>query len=125
MARILIIEDAWLTRRAICKALQAQGHETLEATNGREGLELINTQETIDCMLLDLLMPEVDGWGVLEALKQQNSKLPVIVLTADIQESTRHKCLELGALALLNKPPKSDELRQMIQLALGLQESIQ
>ncbi len=119
MALILIVEDAWFTRRAICKILQKEGYKTLEAVNGREGLELLQLHHP-DCMLLDLLMPEIDGWGVLKALTEMQAKVPVIVITADIQASTRQKCLELGAIALINKPPKADELRQALKTAFNL-----
>ncbi|MBD1938848.1 response regulator [Microcoleus sp. FACHB-68] len=125
MTLILIIEDAWFTRRAICKILQGSGYETLEAANGREGLEIVASRPDIDCMLLDLLMPEVDGWGVLKALREQQSQLPVIVLTADIQESTRLQCLELGAFTVINKPPKPEELRHVLQAALSASEESQ
>ena len=125
MTLILIIEDAWFTRRAICKILQGSGYETLEAENGRQGLEIAASRPDIDCMLLDLLMPEVDGWGVLKALREQQSQLPVIVLTADIQESTRQQCIELGAFTVINKPPKPEELRQVLETALSASEESQ
>ncbi|MBW4680167.1 MAG: response regulator [Microcoleus vaginatus WJT46-NPBG5] len=125
MTLILIIEDAWFTRRAIGKILQQSGYETLEAENGREGLEIAASRPDIDGILLDLLMPEVDGWGVLKALREKQSRLPVIVLTADIQESTRQQCLELGAFTVINKPPKPEELRQVLQTALSASEESQ
>lgn len=125
MTLILIIEDAWFTRRAIGKILQGSGYETLEAENGREGLEIAASRPDIDCILLDLLMPEVDGWGVLKALREKQSRLPVIVLTADIQESTRQQCLELGAFTVINKPPKPEELRRVLETALSASEESQ
>lgn len=118
MALILIVEDAWFSRRVLCKVLQGSGHQTLEASNGREGLEMALAHKP-ECMFLDLLMPEMDGFEVLKTLQEQGSQLPVIVLTADIQETTRQQCFELGAMAVLNKPVVPDQLREWIKKALS------
>ncbi len=115
MSLILIIEDAWFTRRTLMKILQKEGYEMIEANNGREGLEIIEERsKDIKCIILDMLMPEIDGLGVLKKLQELNLNIPTIVLTADIQESTRKQCLQLGATAFLNKPPKSSELLETI-----------
>lgn len=103
MAQILVIDDSIYQRGQIRRALEPEGHELLEATNGREGLEMVDTSRP-DCILLDLIMPETSGLEVLQILHDQRSNVPVIVLTADIQERTRQQCLELGATAFINKP---------------------
>ena len=118
MALILIVDDAAFTRRMIRKVLVAQGHEVLEATNGQEGLEMA-TSHAPDCILTDLLMPVIDGFGLLEALRDRQSKTPVIVISADIQEGVRQRCLELGAAGFVNKPPKEEELRQVLLQVLA------
>lgn len=120
MALILVIEDAWLTRRVICKALQAEGYEILEASNGREGLEIVRTQ-CPECIIVDLLMPELDGLEVLKALQEEELQIPTIVLTADFQETTRRDCLELGAMVVLNKLPNPDQLRAWVEKAVEAQ----
>jgi threonine synthase len=82
--KIVIVEDAPEARRLIRRILQSQGNFTiLEATNGRAGLELIQ-QELPDLIILDLMMPEIDGFAVLEALrsKPETASIPVIVATA-------------------------------------------
>lgn len=121
MASILIVEDAWLSRRVICKILQAAGYETLEAPNGLEALNILQTHNP-DCILLDLLMPGMEGREVLKALRLQGCTIPVIVITADIQASTREECLELGALTVLNKMPNAEELTQWVRKALASRE---
>ena len=118
MALVLITDDAAFSRRMIKKAVQADHHEAIEAANGHECLEMV-AAHTPDCILLDLLMPELDGFGVLQQLRDRDSKIPVIVLSADIQESARQQCLELGALTMLNKPPKAPEIQDAIKKALG------
>lgn len=118
MAKILIMDDAAFSRRMVRKALQAEGYEMLEAANGREGLEMVRTH-TPDCILTDLLMPDMDGFAVLRVLQEQGTKTPVIVISADIQESARSLGFELGATEFINKPVKEDELRNTVRKALG------
>lgn len=117
MSLILITDDAAFTRRMIRKALQADNeHVILEASNGLECLTLLESHKP-DCILLDLLMPELDGYGVLKAIQERQLGIPVIVLSADIQDSAHEQCMALGAFAMLKKPPKGPEIREMIQKA--------
>ncbi|HAG82858.1 MAG TPA: response regulator [Cyanobacteria bacterium UBA12227] len=122
MALILITDDAAFSRRMIRKAVQEGGYEVIEAANGLECLEMVATNSP-DCIISDLLMPELDGFGVLKALRDQGSNIPVVVLSADIQDSARQQCLELGAFMMLKKPPKAPEILEALQKALsGRQE---
>ena len=75
-------------------------------------------QELPDCILTDLLMPEMDGVSLLAALQNLGFNLPVIVLTADIQESKRKQCEELGAAGFLAKPPQSKVLLALVEKVL-------
>ena len=118
MARILVIDDSMFARLNVCNILKAAGHETMEAANGREGLEKATALRP-DCILSDLLMPVMDGIGFLTSLKENNLRLPVIVLTADIQETKRQQCLSLGAAGFLNKPPQKQQLLTMIGDIVG------
>ena len=118
MAKILSIEDSAYQRRKIARILLAQGHEVVQATNGREGVEMVASTSP-DCILLDLIMPEMGGMEVLQELSGQGSRVPVIVLTADIQETTRAACKELGAAAFVNKPPQENELGGAIERVLS------
>ena len=125
MTSILVVEDSWLTRKVICKMLRAEGYETLEASSGPQALELLGTKAP-NCMLLDLLMPEMEGREVLQTIRDRGYKIPVIVITADIQATTHSECMELGALAVIHKMPNSDELIGWIKKALSAsQESTQ
>ncbi len=98
-----------LSRRMISRILKAAKYEVVEVADGKQGLAIVATQP-IDCILLDLLMPEMDGNAVLASLRQQGLSIPVIVISADIQESTRQRCLDLGAFAVLQKPVNAEEL---------------
>ncbi len=123
MTLVLIVEDAWFTRRLIRKNLEAIGYKILEAANGQDGLEQALTSSP-DCILLDLLMPDMDGRDVLQALRDRGSKIPVLVLTADIQASSRQQCLDLGAIAVLSKPPDAKTLCDAIEQALKVSGGI-
>ena len=118
MAHILIIDDSMYQRLRMRNTLQAGGHELLEATNGREGLEMA-LSGTPDCIILDLVMPDMGGLEVLQTLRDRGATIPVIVHTSDIQETTRRQCHALGAVSFLNKPLKEGELRAAINSALG------
>jgi CheY-like chemotaxis protein len=117
MALFLIVEDSIFTRRALSKALQADGHVTLEAVNGYEALEKVATLAP-DCILLDLVMPDFNGLEVLKILQEQGSKIPIIVVTSDIQETVRQECLQMGAVTVINKPFNIDELRHAVAFAV-------
>lgn len=120
MSKILIVDDSWLTRRGVKRILQSEGYDIIEAENGLQALELINGGDgTIDAVVLDLLMPEMNGTEFLERLNQDQIKLPVVVLTADIQKTVKQKCIELGADLFLNKPPEPEELIGAIQSILN------
>jgi twitching motility two-component system response regulator PilH len=111
--KILIVDDSVFQRNRVKRVLAQYDYEILEGSDGHAALEMV-AAHTPDCMLLDLLMPDMDGWKVLAALRERGMQIPVIVLTADIQESTREQCLELGAVAVLTKPFSNNELREII-----------
>ncbi|TFI51481.1 response regulator [Mastigocladus laminosus UU774] len=121
MALVLIIDDAAFSRRMIRKFLQVDGYEILEATNGREGLEMVHNHKP-NCILADLLMPDMNGFEFLQALQNEGLKIPTIIISADIQEAARNKSYNLGAVNFINKPPKEHELREAVQQVLHSKE---
>ncbi len=114
MSRILITDDSSSQRIILTGILQKLGHEVEAAMNGQEALEKIEINPP-DCMLLDNLMPIMNGLQTLEALQAQNIKLPIIMLTADIQDWLKTRCLELGATTFLNKPVKQAQIQEALQ----------
>jgi CheY-like chemotaxis protein len=118
MPKVLIADDSFLARQIFIKVLKGNGYEVIEAINGQDAMEKILTQ-CPDCLLLDLLMPEMDGFAVLKALQEEDLSIPVIVVSADIQETSRAKCHELGAVGFFNKPIKDDGILSAIQKAIA------
>lgn len=109
MKSILIVDDAAFARRMLRKILQADGYEILEASNGQEGLEIVRAH-TPDCVLTDILMPDIDGFGFIEMLQAENFKIPIIIISADIQDASRDRGIKLGAAGFINKPVKENEV---------------
>ncbi len=118
MGRILVVDDSWFQRKQIAKILKTCGHEMTEAVDGKDAVEKA-LGEKPDCMLLDLLMPEMNGIQVLEFLQKEESDIPVIVLSADIQDTTRARCFELGVKEFINKPVGEKSLRDALDTVLG------
>jgi CheY-like chemotaxis protein len=114
MTSILIVDDAAFSRRMLKKYLQADGYSILEATNGREGLDIASDRNP-DGILTDLLMPDLNGFEFLKALQEKGLKIPVAVISADIQDSSRQRAISLGAAGFVNKPPKEEEIRQIVR----------
>ncbi|MFO7728040.1 MAG: response regulator [Desulfonatronovibrio sp.] len=118
MARVIIIEDSVFQRTIIKRIVLEAGHEVLEAESGKEGLRKIEDYQP-DLIFLDLLMPDIDGFQVLKVLKSKHNKTPVVVITADVQETTRQQCMEDGARVLVNKPVDDLKLSGIINNILG------
>ncbi|HDQ13531.1 MAG TPA: response regulator [Sediminispirochaeta sp.] len=119
MTKILLVDDSFIARHGIKTLLSDHTFEVVEAKDGKEALDLID-QITPDLILLDLLMPQPDGFKVLEELhKRDSSSPPVIILSADIQSTTRDRCMALGAAGFLKKPPHRDSLITSIMELTG------
>ena len=118
MAVILVVDDSSFARKATMKIVSLLGYDTLAADGGEECLKMARDYSP-SCILLDMLMPGMSGPEILNKLKEDYPQIPVIVQTADIQESVRDECLKLGAKAFLNKPPHSNELAEAIKKALA------
>lgn len=108
MSRVLITDDSILQRRTLSAIVADVGHEVDTACNGQEAIETIQAN-TPDCLLVDMLMPVIDGIQVLETLESRDVKWPIIALTADVQKWLKDRCLELGVTMFLNKPVKQDQ----------------
>ena len=117
MAKILLIDDSTFQRKNIAKLLISMDHDVITAENGEVGLEKVEA-ENPDLVLTDVLMPVMDGISFLRTLRTRSLKVPTIISSADIQESTREECLRLGATDFLTKPVKVPDLERAIDRAL-------
>lgn len=113
MAKVLIVDDSRLTRRIVTSALTTAGHDCLQAADGEEGLALYRA-EAPDCVVTDLLMPRMDGFGLAEAIRESDEATPIVVVSADIQQSSRERCEAAGVDRMLTKPAKAPEISEAV-----------
>ncbi len=118
LTQVLVIEDDAPIRRGICDALQAAEFAAVGVESGEEGLEQLKSAGMFDLILLDVVLPGRDGMEVLQSIRQRNSTIPVIMLTArgDIQDRLRG--LNLGADDYVVKPFNVRELLARIEAVL-------
>ncbi len=114
MAKILVVDDSMFSRSMLKKVLEKNGYEVIEASDGREGLKII-IEENPDFVFTDLLMPEMDGIKLLTSVKEKNLRIPIAVVSANIQDSIRQQCLELGAIEFFTKPPDIEKLQKHLE----------
>jgi chemotaxis protein CheC len=93
--KVLIIDDSWIARLKIGEIIKSDGFAVTETSSGQEALENI-AYDPLDVILLDLLMPEMSGQNVLHKLSEQGCNIPVIVISADIQDTTKAECIGAG-----------------------------
>lgn len=117
LTSVLVVDDAAFSRRMLRKYVEAEGCKVLEAANGQQALEIVQQYQP-DCILTDLLMPDVDGFELLQTLRKQGCTAPIAIISADIQDTSRQRGVELGAAKFINKPAKEDEVRQIVRQLL-------
>jgi two-component system chemotaxis response regulator CheY len=115
---ILVVDDSGLARRGTRRILEGAGYTILEAEDGMGALERYFVDKP-DLVLLDLVMKGMYGIDVLTKLRALDAAARVIVLSADIQTSSRDMVTAAGATAFLNKPVAVDELLAAVRAALG------
>jgi HAMP domain-containing protein/CheY-like chemotaxis protein/signal transduction histidine kinase len=118
--RILIVDDDIRNIFALTSILERNKIEALYAENGQDGIQkLINTSD-IDVVLMDIMMPEMDGYEAIRRIRSlpQFNDLPIIALTAKAMKGDREKCLEAGATDYITKPVDVDQLLSLIRVLL-------
>jgi CheY-like chemotaxis protein len=115
---ILLVDDSSFMRKRLRQALEPAGFALVDATNGLSALDELEKRE-FSCILTDLLMPDMDGFGLLSELQRRRISTPVVVISADIQNTTRTRCTELGARQFVQKPIQAEELRSVVAGIVG------
>lgn len=106
--KILIIDDEKHIAEAIKLNLRMLGHDVLHAINGLEGLNFYSEYQP-QLVIVDLMMPEIDGFGVITEIRKRDAKIPILVISAKEQVKEKIKCLSLGVDDYLSKPFDLDE----------------
>nr|WP_268255715.1 HAMP domain-containing protein [Kitasatospora herbaricolor] len=110
--QVLIVDDDIRNVFALTSVLEQHGLTVLYAENGREGIEVLEQHEDVALVLMDIMMPEMDGYATTEAIRRmpQFSGLPIIALTAKAMKGDREKSIEAGATDHITKPVETDHL---------------
>jgi DNA-binding response OmpR family regulator len=103
MAKILVADDEQLIRKLINDCLSKSGHEILEAADGLEAINIFKNNKDIDMALLDIMMPEIDGWEVCRKIRE-TSGIPILLVSARSQDFDQIMGFESGADDYVTKP---------------------
>jgi len=117
MSRILIVDDSSLARRSTRKILEGAGHEVVEAEDGLRALERYYLEKP-SVVVLDVTMKDMDGIEVLKRIRDLDDKAKVIIVTADVQDSTREMAQMGGACGFVIKPVIGRVLLEAVRGAL-------
>jgi len=119
--KILIIDDDARNIFALKATLKARGYTCLTAAGAQEGINLLKQAEDIGIVLMDMMMPDMDGYEALNVIRQDEriAALPVIALTAQAMKGDREKCLEAGANDYISKPVDVDKLLHLLNTYLN------
>ncbi|NER26336.1 MAG: response regulator [Symploca sp. SIO1C4] len=119
MKKILVIEDEIFIRDNLIELLEIEGFEALGADNGEQGV-LLAQQQHPDLILCDVMMPELDGFGVLEQLRQDpvTAKIPFMFLTASADRTNLRKIRELGINDYILKPFNVEKFLEVVSSRL-------
>ncbi|RZM27215.1 MAG: response regulator [Pedobacter sp.] len=114
--KILIIDDDNRNIFALSAVLKARKHECVSATSGEEGLLLLKQNKEITVVLMDMMMPGMDGYQAMAKMREDEelAGIPVIAVTAQAMVGDRERCLEAGAVAYVSKPINVDVLSDLL-----------
>ena len=117
---ILIIDDDSRNIFALKAVLKSRGYQCLSATTGAAGLELLSLRNEISVVLLDMMMPEMDGYETIARIRaSKRSNVPVVSVTAQAMIGDREKCMQAGADEYISKPIDVDQLSSVLNNLLG------
>jgi signal transduction histidine kinase/ActR/RegA family two-component response regulator len=121
---VLIVDDDVRNVFALTSVLEQRGLSVRYAENGREGIDLLERAEHIDLVLMDIMMPEMDGYATMRAIRRMDrfADLPIIALTAKAMQGDREKALDAGASEYVTKPVDIDQLLTLIRSWLNADE---
>ena len=118
--KILIVDDDMRNVFAVSKILEDKNMEVVSAANGEKALELLNKDPKIDLILMDIMMPVMDGYETMKKIRSQEdiNNIPIIALTAKAMKGDRDKCIEAGANDYLAKPIDIEKLFSLMRVWL-------
>ena len=118
--KALVVDDDARNIFALTTVLENHDMEVLSATNGRQAIEIIKNTPDLSVVLMDIMMPEMDGYETLREIRKNPEfrALPILALTAKAMKGDREKCLEAGASDYIAKPVNTDQLVSLLRVWL-------
>ncbi len=118
--RVLVVDDDVRNIFALSSVLERRGMEVLTATTGREAIQTLESTDDLAIVLMDIMMPEMDGYETMRAIRAipTFARLPIVALTAKAMKGDREKCLEAGASDYLAKPVNTEQLLSVLRMWL-------
>ena len=118
--RVMVVDDDVRNVFALTSLLEANGMDVLYAENGREAIECLERNQDVDLVLMDVMMPELDGYETTRAIRMlpQFERLPIIALTAKAMKGDREKSIAAGASDYITKPVDNDQLLSLMRVWL-------
>jgi len=117
---VLLVDDDARNIFALSSVLERRGMRVLTATTGSEAIELIESTPDLAIVLMDIMMPEMDGYETMQVIRENPAfrRLPIVALTAKAMKGDREKCLEAGASDYLAKPVNTEQLLSSLRMWL-------
>jgi len=118
--KVLVVDDDMRNIFALSSVLERRGMQVLTAGTGREAISMLESTSDVAIVLMDIMMPEMDGYATMQVIRQNPSfrRLPIIALTAKAMKGDREKCLEAGASEYLAKPVNTEQLLSALRMWL-------
>jgi hypothetical protein len=118
--KVLIVDDDMRNIFALTSLLERHNMEVVYAENGRQGIATLQDTPGINIVLMDVMMPEMDGYETMQAIRNmpQFASLPMIALTAKAMKGDREKCIEAGASDYITKPVDTEQLLSLLRVWL-------
>jgi CheY-like chemotaxis protein len=117
---VLLVDDDARNIFALSSVLERRGMRVLTATTGREAIDIVENTPELAIVLMDIMMPEMDGYTTIREIRKQPEfrSLPILALTAKAMKGDREKCLEAGASDYVAKPVNTEQLLSMLRVWL-------
>jgi len=118
--KVLVVDDDARNIFALTTVLENQEMEVVSATNGRQAIDIIQETPDLSVVLMDIMMPEMDGYETMREIRNDSKfrMLPILALTAKAMKGDREKCLQAGASDYIAKPVNTDQLLSLLRVWL-------
>ena len=118
--KVLVVDDDARNIFALTTVLENQDMDVVSATNGRQAIDIIQTTADLSVVLMDIMMPEMDGYETMREIRKDPRfrTLPILALTAKAMKGDREKCLQAGASDYIAKPVNTDQLLSLLRVWL-------